>query len=145
MLSKRALLTLFAAVLCLGAFAERVSALAEILDVSPDKAKQLGITVRSQPSANDDLMVIVEFKKQGDMKEFRWADMELSRNGKRVISSAIQPRNTDKDTVRLDLYMDPAAIPDTSVTIFVYSQPRSGIGYRLKLKDFLPQKAPGSD
>jgi hypothetical protein len=140
MLSKRALFTVLAAALCLGTFAERVSALAVIQDVSPDKAKALGITVRSQLSANDDLMVIVEFKKQGDMKEFRWADMELSRNGKRVISSAIQPLSTDKDTVRLDLYMDPAAIADTMVTVFVYNEPRSGVGYRLRLKDFLPQK-----
>jgi hypothetical protein len=140
MLTKRALLTLFGAVLCLGAFARQSSALAVIQPVAAEKAKELGITVRSQPSANDDLMVIVEFKKQGDMREFRWADMELSRNGKRVISSAIQPRTTDKDTVRLDLYMDPDAVKDTSVTIFVYNEPRSGVGYRLTLKDFLPQK-----
>lgn len=140
MIFRRFLLTLAASALCLGVAAERCSALAVIQPVAQDKAKELGITVRSQPSANDDLIVIVEFKKQGEMREFRWADLELSRNGKRVISSAIQPRTTDKDTVRLDLYMDPAAVPDTSVTIFVYNQPRGGIGYRLKLKDFYPLK-----
>lgn len=138
MISKRSLLVLLTAGLCIVAFAQRSSALAVLEDVSKDRAKQLGIIVRSQPSANDDLMVIVEFKKQGDMRGFRWADVELRRKGKRVISSAIQPRTTDKDSVRLDLYMDAAAIPDTTVTIFVYNQPRSGIGYRLKLKDFLP-------
>src|SRR5689334_22156341 len=114
-LTTRALLTLLVSIVCLGAFATRSSALPVIQPVAPDKAKELGITVRSQPYANDDLLVIVEFKKQGDMREFRWADMELSRNGKRVISSAIQPRTTDKDRVRLDLYMDPEAVKDTSV------------------------------
>lgn len=140
MLTRRLVCASFVTLLCLSSYAEPVAAMAEIQPVSPEKSKKLGVTVRTQPSANEDLMVIVEFKKQGEMKEFRWANVELARNGKRVIASAVQPREMEKDVVRFDLYMDPEAGKDTTITIFVYNRARTGIGYSLKLRDFLPKQ-----
>src|SRR5207253_6373838 len=60
--------------------------LADVLveDVSKERAKALGIAVRLQPSANNDVRVQVEFKTVGAMKEFRYADLELTQGGKRL-------------------------------------------------------------
>ena len=74
------------------------------------------------------------------LKGFRWADLELTREGKRLVSASIMPQKTEKDGIHLEIYMDPAAVPDTTMTIFSYDG-LGGTGYQLKLKDFLPKTA----
>ena len=105
--------------------------------MSKERAMELGIAVRSQPSADNGLWVQVEFKTTGDMKEFRWADLELRQGEKRLVHAALRPQNPTPDSVLLQFYMDPAALPNATVTVFVYPRPRSGIGYRLKMKEFV--------
>jgi len=41
-------------------------------------------------------------------------------------------------------YIDPAALPNASVTIVFWTGPRTGIGYRLKMKEFAAPAGPGS-
>lgn len=110
-----------------------------VADVSREQAKELGITVHTQPSANRDLRVDVEFHASGRMKAFRWADLELTHNGKRLVTAALMARKPilgrAADTTRLEFYLDPAALPDTTITLFVADQELGGTGYRLKMKD----------
>ena len=110
-----------------------------VADVSKEQAKELGVVIRTQPSANHDLRVEVEFRATGRMKEFRWADLELTQGGKRLVSAALQPRkpprNRAADTTRLEFNIDPAALPDASVTLFVADEALGGTGYRLKMKN----------
>lgn len=113
----------------------RCYALAEIEPINKDRARQLGITVTTGPSANSDLRVQVDFKTTGALKGFRWADLALARGGKRLISSSLAPQKQDPDRVHLEFYLDPAALADTTVTIFAY-EGRSGIGYEMRMKEF---------
>jgi hypothetical protein len=107
-------------------------------DVSPARAKELGITVRSRPSANQDVWVQVEFKTAGSLKNFKRADLELASGGKRLVGAALRPVEVAPDTLRIDFYIAPAALPDASVTVVAWSGERDGIGYRLPMKEFLP-------
>ncbi len=77
----------------------------------------------------------------GATKEFRWADLELKQGEKRLVTAALRPQNPTPDSVLLQFYMDPAAVPNTTVTIFVYPGGRGGVGYQLKMKDFLTPAA----
>lgn len=110
-----------------------------VADMSREQARELGISVRTQPSANHDLRVQVDFKATGRMKEFRWADLELTHDGKRLITAALMARKPlgDKptDTTRLEFYIAPDALPDASVTLFVADETLGGTAYRLKMKD----------
>lgn len=133
----RPLLTCLGLLLLVFGLPTRSPALAEIEEVSKERAKELGISVTSRPSANKDAWVQVEFKTTGALKGFRWADLELTQGGKRLVTASLLPRNSPPDTVRLDFYMDPAALPQAMVTVFVY-RGLEGIGYQLKMKDFLP-------
>jgi hypothetical protein len=141
----RSTLTFLALLPALCALPGRSFAMASVGDVSKERAKELGITVRSQPSANHDLWVQVEFKTIGAMKEFKWADLEVMQGGKRLVTAALLPRKrtleSPPESKMLEFYIDPAALADTTVTIFVYNVPLSGIGYRLKMKEFLARAA----
>ena len=117
------------------AAAGRCYALAEIEPINKDRARQLGIAVTTGPSANNDLRVQVDFKTTGALKGFRWADLELARGGKRVISSSLMPQKQDPDRVHLEFYLDPAALADTTLTVFSY-EGRGGIGYQMQMKDY---------
>ena len=134
----------FLALLILCGLPARCLALAEIADVSKERAKELGITVRLLPRA-DDVRVQVEFQTTGAMKEFRWADLVLTQGGKPLVTAALLPRKPTRDSPperkQLEFYIDPAALPNATVTIFVYSVPLSGIGYRLQMKDFQTRAA----
>jgi hypothetical protein len=144
-LRRRPSLLVLALFLLLCTLPGRCFALSEIMDVSKKRAKELGITVRSRPSANHDVWVQVEFKAAGAMKEFRWADLELRQGEKRLVTAALMPKKPTQESPSesklLEFYIDPAALPNSTVTIFVYAEPLSGIGYRLQMKDFLPQAA----
>lgn len=113
----------------------------DVADVSAARAKELGIAVRSQPSANNDVWVQVEFQTAGPLKEFRWADLELTQGGKRLVTAALMPRKPTRDSTQLDFYIDPAALTNATVTIFVADQPLGGTGYRLKMRDSLAPAA----
>lgn len=116
-------------------------ALSEIADVSRERARELGIAVTST-TRTDDVRVQVEFKTAGALKEFRWSDLEVTHGGKRLVLAALMPQRPKPDSVRLEFYLDPAALPDSTVTIFVYDAPLGGTGYRLKMKDYPAQPPP---
>lgn len=122
---------------------QRSSALILIEDVSKERAKELGITVRVLPSANEDARVQVDFKTTGPLKGFRYANLTLTQGGKRLVTTPVLPRkpaiDSPEESKQLEFYMDPAYLPHTTVTVVTYSEPLTGIGHRLKMKDFLPQ------
>lgn len=137
----RSLVTLLALLVLVCGLPARSLALVEILQISKERATRMGIAVRVQPSANKDAWVRVEFKTTGALKEFRYADLELTQDGKRLVTASLMPRKPDPQSVLLEFYGDPAALANASVTIVAYDQPEGGTGYRLSMKDYLAQVA----
>jgi hypothetical protein len=102
--------------------------------------------VQAQPRPDSgDVWVKVDFQTTGALKNFSWAELEVNRDGKRLVTATLMPRKPAIDSPprekRLEFYIDPAALPDATVTVFA-SQPLFSSGYRLKMKDFLPPAAP---
>ena len=102
-------------------------------NVSKERAKQLGIAVITR-ERTDDVLVQVEFKTAGALKEFRWADLELTRDGKRLVTAALLPQKLAGDRIQLQFYVEPAALANATVTVFVADQALGGSGYRLRMK-----------
>lgn len=114
-------------------------ALDELRDVSREEAKKLGITVEARPRPQDgDVWVQVEFKPTGPKKEFKYTHLNVTHDGKKLVSAALMPYRPKPDTLRFDFYIDPAALPDATVTITVWEDPLTGQGYVLKMKDYAP-------
>lgn len=136
--SRRSLLAL-AALLLLPCLLQRPAPALDLLkNVSKEEAKQLGIVVTAKPRDSGDVWVQVEYKAAGPMKEFKYTHLRLAKDGKRLVSASLQPVKPTPDTMRFDFYVDPAMLPHATVTIVVWSDPLTGTGYVLKMKDYLP-------
>src|SRR5688500_17045716 len=91
----RSLPILLASLLLCG-FPGRSLALSRISNVSKERAQELGITVRVLPRA-DDVRVQVEFRTTGALKEFRYANLDVTRGGKTLVSASLMPRQPAPD------------------------------------------------
>ena len=108
-------------------------------DVSKAEAKELGITVRVTPREKD-VRVQVDFKPTGPKKEFKYAYLEVTRGGKRLVLAYVMPWKPTPDTTHFEFYTDPAALPETTFTVTVWDDPITGQGYVLRMKDYLPER-----
>lgn len=111
-------------------------------DVSKEEATKLGITVQAKPRPQDgDVWVQIELKPTGPKKEFKYTHLNVTQGGKKLVSATLMPYHPKPDTLSFDFYIDPAALPNATVTITVWEDPLTGVGYVLKMKDYLPTPA----
>jgi hypothetical protein len=140
---RRPLLALLGTLLLVCGLAGRCLALVSIMPVSKEKAKEMGINVTLQPR-EEDVWVRVDFKTTGPLKGYRYANLDLKQGKKRLLMAALmshRPRtDSPDDASQVDFYLDPAALPDASVTLIAY-EGRGGIGYELQMKDFIAKAA----
>ena len=137
---RRLPLTFLALLVLLCALPRPSFALDLLKNVSKEEAKALGITVRLQPREKD-VWVQVTFKPTAPKKEFKYAILDVTRGGKPFVGAYLMPRKPAPDTLYFDFYVDPAAVPDSSVTVVVWEDPITGTGYVLKMKDFQARAA----
>lgn len=122
-------------------------ALIGIKPVSKAEAKDLGITVQAKPRPDSgDVWVQVDFKTRGALEGFTWADLVVSKDGKRLLMTALMPRKPAVDSTseetRVEFYIEPSLLPDATVTVVAYPKRQvEGIGYQLKMKDFVSPAA----
>lgn len=118
------------------------SALIEIEEVSKARAKELGLTVQAKPRPESgDVWVQVDFKTRDALKSFKWADLVVTKDGKRLLMAALMPRKPSTDSppeaTRLEFYIEPSLLPDATVTVITYPGGLGGVGYQLKMRDIL--------
>src|SRR5262245_45692129 len=101
---RRPPLTALAFVLLLAGLPGRCFAVDEIMEVSPAQARELGITVRLQPRA-EDVWVQVEFKPTGPKKEFKYTVLDVTQGGKRLVTTYLMPFKPTPDSLRFDAYL----------------------------------------
>src|SRR5688500_14792399 len=100
---RRPALTLLALLLLLGGLPGRCFALDLLTEVSPARAGELGITVRMTPRP-EDVRVQVDFKPTGQNKEFKYAYLDVSRGGKRLVMAYLMPFKPTPDSMYFECY-----------------------------------------
>jgi hypothetical protein len=109
-------------------------ALMGIMHVDKDKAKELGIAVKTE-SVGESIYVRVEFESAKELTNFQHAQLSLGGNG-RTLTTTIQPRKENDRTV-IFFAADPKTVTDCEITLVVRHAPRSMTGYRIHMKDFV--------
>src|SRR5882672_8339154 len=71
-------------------------AMIEISDVSPTRAKELGMEIRAQPSGPDAVRIELEFPTRGELKLFSRVNLEISDGKKPLLSSSLLPEKDSK-------------------------------------------------
>lgn len=113
-----------------------------IADVSKERAKEMGVTLRSHLNGDAGVAVWLEFKTQGALKDFTHVDLQITAEGKSLVRAVLRVERTPAGIVSANFSADPAWLATSTLTIRVHDGERNLIGYRLKVKDFIEPAKP---
>jgi hypothetical protein len=108
-----------------------------IEDVSTNRAKELGVTIRTNMNGQAGVQVRLEFKTDGKLKNVSYVELQIGDGENRIMSAPllVSYPSPDRATVRFSAY--PAYLPTSTLMIVVRDTPIGGTGYRFKVKDFI--------
>jgi hypothetical protein len=110
--------------------------------VAKDGAREMGVTFRSNLNGEAGVKVSIEFKPQGKLKNFAFADLTIVAGGKPLVSAPLLTSRPNPDSVRVCFSADPSYLGTTVLTIVVQEGEETRIGYQFLVKDFLePEKS----
>jgi hypothetical protein len=118
-------------------------ALTEIMHVSKERAKALGMEIRSKASGPNAVWVELEFKTEGELKRFNRENnsrVELEiRDGEKLLVgyAALREERPSPGRVVVRFAADRAYLDKITLTVVVGSGQLSGGAYGLRLKDFV--------
>jgi hypothetical protein len=112
--------------------------------VSKERAKELGMEIRSNPAGPDAVRVVLEFQATGELKNFSRVDMGITEGGKLLLASSLKEEKSKPGHVVVSFAADRANLKKITLRVVV-SAPLGGAGYDLRMKDFVkPEKAAGA-
>jgi hypothetical protein len=115
-------------------------AMMEFEDVSPERAKEMGIVVQSHTNGDAGVAVVVEFKAEGALKNFSRADLRVRTDGKSLVSVSLLTVRKEGATVQTRFSVDPTWLAKSELMLVVNNGTRTIIGYRLKAGEFVEIK-----
>jgi hypothetical protein len=107
------------------------------------KAKEkYGITMHARTNGDAGIKVWLEFKKQGWLNKFTYAELRMEdASGKHLISAQLQPNpvhhRQSKDITTVAFSADAKQLSQCSFLVVCYGSNEGDVGYYLKVKDFL--------
>lgn len=107
-----------------------------IEDVSPERAKELGVAVRARPNGNAGIKVTLEFKPEGVLKDFNRVELRMTAEEKSLVSAPLHVALPTPDRATANFSAEPSLLAGSSLTIFVPGG-LGGEAYRFKVKDFV--------
>ena len=113
--------------------------------LSKKQAAELGITMKHRANRDAGVMVWLEFKKEGFLEKFSYAELRRKdAKGKHHLSARLQPRpvvdGQPADIVSVAFSADPAELENCAFMIVAYGSSRGDVGYVLNVKDFIDLK-----
>lgn len=114
-----------------------------IAEVSKERAKELGVTLRSRLNGDAGVAVWIEFKAVGALKNFTRVELRMTSGGKHLVSAPLQVTRKTDGAVEAYFSADPSQLAGSTLLIAVTDAPRTHIGYELKVWDFVePPRTP---
>jgi hypothetical protein len=106
-------------------------------DVSRERAKELGVTIRSNLDGENGVKVWLEFVPAGVLKNFTHVDLVIDADGKRLVAAPLLTSRPTPEKVSVHFSADPPYLSTSVLTIVVEDGALGRFGFRLKVKDFL--------
>ena len=129
-------------------FANSSSAMISVGTLTKEKAKaKYGITMRARKNGDAGIKVWVEFKKEGWLEKFTYAELRMSNaKGDHVVSAQLQPNpvhhRQPKDVTTVAFSVAPEQLSQCSFLVVCYGSNEGDVGYYLNVKDFLDLSDP---
>jgi hypothetical protein len=116
--------------------------------LSKEKAKEkYGIIMHARKNGDAGIKVWLEFKKQGWLEKFTYAELRMEdARGKHLISAQLNPNpvhhRQPKDITTVSFSADAEQLSQCSFLVVCYGSNEGDVGYYLSAKDFLDLKNP---
>jgi hypothetical protein len=114
-------------------------ALWEIAPVSRERAKELGMEVRSAAAGPNQVRVELEFKAEGLLKNFSRVDLRFSEGDNPPLTAPLQEDRSKPGRIVVSLNADRAHLDKINLWLFV-PESLGGTIYHLQVKDFVELK-----
>lgn len=110
--------------------------------LSKEQAKELGITMKQRSNGDAGVMVWLEFKREGFLEKFSYAELRMQdSNGKSLLSARLEPHpvvhGQPEEIVSVAFSADQAQLENCAFMVVAYGSRRGDVGYLLRVKDFL--------
>jgi len=113
-------------------------ALRMITHVSKDRAKEMGIEVRSNANGPNEVWVNLEFKPEGELKHFSRVELEIREGQKLLLGYApLQEKRSSSGGVIVGFLANRAYLEKVTLSVVVGLDPITEAGYELRVKDFV--------
>ena len=119
--------------------------------LTKEKAKEkYGITMHARAHGDAGMMVWLEFKQQGWLEKFTYAELRMEdAQGKHLLSARLQPHpvrhGQSKDITSVAFSADAGQLSRCSFFVVCYGSNEGDVGYYLKVKDFLDLTNPTAE
>ncbi len=119
-------------------------ALISIENVTPERAKALGLEIRSNAAGPDAVRVEIEFEFQGELKDFERVDLIMQDEGKLLLHSTLQTETSKPGHIVVGFVADKSQLDKLTLRVVTLDGLLEQFGHDLPLKEFvkLPQAQP---
>jgi hypothetical protein len=114
-------------------------ALWEIEPVSKERAKELGMEVRSKVAGPNHVRVELEFKTEGELKDFSQVDLRFGQGDNPPLTAALREDRSKPGRVVVSFTADRAQLDKLTLWVMVPAS-LGGTIYDLRVKDFVELK-----
>jgi hypothetical protein len=111
-------------------------ALWEIAEVSKEQAKEMGMEVRSKGAGPKDVRVELEFKAEGELKNFSHVDLRFSDGEKSLVTAPLKEDRSKPGRIMVSFTADRTLLDKIHLWVMVPA-PLGGTVYLLRVKDFV--------
>ncbi len=109
----------------------------EVEVVTKERAKALGLSIISQPYGPDAVRVNLEFEKQGELKEYRSAQLRQFDGDKLLLSATLKEGESRPGRVIVGLVAARSNLATLSLDVIAMNARGSRVRYVLPIKDFV--------
>lgn len=135
--SRHRLASISALVVLLVATPNACFALMEIELVSKDRAKALGLEIRSNAAGPDAVRIELEFETKGELKNYSRVDLEIHDGWKLLSSSTLREEKSKPGCVLVGFAADRSKLDKFSLRVVTGVGTRTMIGYEIRVKEFV--------
>jgi hypothetical protein len=130
----KAILTVAALAILLVVAPRPCFALWEIAQVDTEQAKKMGIEIRSIGAGPNDVRIEMEFKPEGELKNFDRVDLRFG--GDSGVTAPLKEDRSKPGRVIVSFSASKAQLEKIDLWIMV-PEPLGGIAYEIRIKDFV--------
>lgn len=114
-------------------------ALWEIAPVPKERAKEMGMEVRSTGAGQNQVRLELEFKAEGSLKNFSRVDLRFGDGDNPPLTAPLQEDRSKPGRIVVSFNADRAHLDKINLWVMV-PEPLGGISYHLRVKDFVEPK-----